>query len=148
TQDWEALQEIVKGTSIIILSDEVYEHIVYDGKTHQSIARFPELAKRSLLTFSFGKTFHVTGWKIGYCLAPKNLMDEFRKVHQFNVYCVNHPAQLAIARYLKDPEHYRKLSSFFQQKRDFLLAAIENSKFEFTPAQGTYFQTLSYKNIS
>src|SRR5699024_4495618 len=85
---------------------------------------------------------------IGYCLAPKNLMDEFRKVHQFNVYCVNHPAQLAIARYLKDPEHYRKLSSFFQQKRDFLLAAIENSKFEFTPAQGTYFQTLSYKNIS
>lgn len=143
-----SLQEIVKNTSILILSDEVYEHIVFDGLTHQSIARFPELAKRSILVYSFGKTFHVTGWKIGYCLAPSKLMFEFQKVHQFTVFCVNHPAQLALSRHLENPKNYSNLPRFFQQKRDYFLEAIKESNFEFTPAQGTYFQTLSYKNIS
>ncbi len=147
-EDLLSLQEIVKHTDILILSDEVYEHIVFDGQEHQSLARFPELAARSFITASFGKTFHNTGWKMGYCVAPKALMAEFQKVHQFNVFCVNHPMQVALAEYLENPKNYLSLSSFYQQKRDLFLEGIAGSRWEYTPASGTYFQLLSYKNIT
>ena len=142
------LQKITEGTNILILSDEVYEHIIFDHRIHQSVARFPKLAERSFITCSFGKTFHITGWKVGYCMAPKALMAEYRKVHQFNVFCVHHPSQKALGRYLQNPDHYLQLPSFFQEKRDFFLEAIQGSKFEFSPTQGTYFQTLSYRQLS
>lgn len=147
-KDLQSLENLVKDTNILILSDEVYEHIIFDGRKHQSVARFPKLAERSLITYSFGKTFHVTGWKMGYCMAPKELMKEFRKIHQYNVFCVNHPIQVAIEKYLQDPTPYLNLPDFYQEKRDFFLAAIRESKFDFTPAQGTYFQTVSYKHIT
>lgn len=147
-EDLLQLQQLTENTDILVLSDEVYEHLIYDGKEHQSVARFPELAKRSLITYSFGKTFHVTGWKVGYCVAPKALMKEFRKVHQYNVFCVNHPMQWALNKYLQKPEHYLELSAFYQEKRDFFLAQIKDSRFKFIPAQGTYFQTASYRNIT
>jgi len=142
------LQELVKNSGCIVLSDEVYEHIIFDGATHQSVARFPELASRSFITASFGKTFHNTGWKVGYCVAPEPLMKEFQKVHQFNVFSVNHPVQVALAKYLEEKEHYLSLSPFFQKKRDLFLEGLEGSHWEFTPAKGTYFQLLSFKNIT
>lgn len=142
------LQELVSDTGILILSDEVYEHIIFDGKEHQSVARFPELAARSFITASFGKTFHNTGWKMGYCVAPKPLMEEFQKVHQFNVFCVNHPMQVAFTTYLENSKNYESLSSFYEQKRDLFLEGIKGSPWEYTPALGTYFQLLSYKNIT
>lgn len=148
TTDLLNLQELVRNTNIVILSDEVYEHIVFDGQIHQSVAAFPELAARSFITASFGKTFHNTGWKMGYCVAPKALMAEFQKVHQFNVFCVNHPIQVALASYLENTENYLSLSSFYQQKRDLFLEGIQGSRWEFTPASGTYFQLLSFKNIT
>ena len=147
-QDMLTLQELVKDTKIIILSDEVYEHLIYDGLEHQSIARFPGLAERSFLVASFGKTFHSTGWKMGYCAGPSALMKEFRKVHQFNVFSVNHPVQKALATYLEDKEHYLSLPKFFQAKRDLFLDAIKDSKFSFTPSSGTYFQLLDFSGIS
>lgn len=147
-KDLEKLQQLVKDTNIIILSDEVYEHLVYDNQKHYSVARFPQLAERSFITYSFGKTFHVTGWKLGYCVAPKELMREFNKVHQYNVFCVNHPMQVAINAYLQNEKHYLGLAEFYQQKRDFFLSLIKDSRLEFTPSQGTYFQTASYKNIT
>jgi methionine aminotransferase len=147
-EDMLALQRIVEGTNIIILSDEVYEHIVFDGKRHESIARYPELRKRSFITASFGKTFHNTGWKMGYAVAPKALMEEFRKVHQFNVFSVHHPSQKAFATYLEEPSHYLGLNDFFQQKRDLFLNLIEGSRFKATPAAGTYFQMLDYSEIT
>lgn len=147
-EDLLQLQQLVENTDILILSDEVYEHLIYDGKEHQSVARFPKLAERSLITYSFGKTFHVTGWKVGYCVAPEELMKEFRKVHQYNVFCVNHPMQWALNEYLQKPEHYLELSAFYQEKRDYFLQQIKNSRLELIPAQGTYFQTASYKNIT
>ncbi|MDC9722800.1 MAG: methionine aminotransferase [Urechidicola sp.] len=142
------LQKLTENTNIIVLSDEVYEHIIFDGLQHESVCKFKELKKRSFITASFGKTFHVTGWKTGYCCAPKELMDEFRKVHQFNVFSVHHPSQVAIAEYLKQPNHYLELSAFYQQKRDLFLELIKESNFDFVPSQGTYFQNLSYANIS
>ncbi len=142
------LQMLTKNTNIIVLSDEVYEHIIFDGLQHESVCKFPDLKKRSFITASFGKTFHVTGWKIGYCCAPKDLMDEFRKVHQFNVFSVHHPSQVAIATYLKQPNNYLDLNTFYQQKRDVFLELIKDSNFKFVPSQGTYFQNLSYVNIS
>ena len=147
-EDLLQLQQLVENTGILILSDEVYEHLIYDGKEHQSVARFPKLAKRSLITYSFGKTFHVTGWKVGYCVASEELMKEFRKVHQYNVFCVNHPMQWALNKYLQKPEHYLELSTFYQEKRDYFLQQIKNSRLELIPAQGTYFQTASYLNIT
>ncbi|WP_304157760.1 methionine aminotransferase [Mesonia mobilis] len=147
-EDLLQLQQLVENTNILILSDEVYEHLIYDDKKHQSVARFPKLAERSLITYSFGKTFHVTGWKVGYCVAPEELMKEFRKVHQYNVFCVNHPMQWALNEYLQKPEHYLELSTFYQEKRDYFLQQIKNSRLELIPAQGTYFQTASYKNIT
>lgn len=142
------LQALLKGTDIILLSDEVYEHIIFDDKKHQSACMFPDLKSRSFIVASFGKTFHNTGWKMGYCCAPKELMVEFQKVHQFNVFCVNHPIQKALAEYLQEPRHYLELSSFYERKRDLFLKLITDSKFKFMPAQGTYFQILDYSNIT
>jgi len=142
------LQALLEGTNILVLSDEVYEHIIFDKGEHQSISTFPDLKTRSFAVASFGKTFHNTGWKVGYCCAPKELMDEFRKVHQFAVFCVNHPVQKALETYLKEPKHYLELSEFYQQKRDLFLSLIKNSKFKFIPTQGTYFQLLDYSNIT
>ncbi len=146
--DMKQLEDLVKNTDIVVLSDEVYEHIVFDGEAHQSVARFPGLAERSFLVASFGKTFHNTGWKMGYCAGPAALMAEFRNVHQYNVFSVNHPVQRALATYMKSSENYLSLSEFFQQKRDLFLSAIEKSKFSFKPSKGTYFQLLEYKAIS
>lgn len=148
SEDLQQLEKLVSGTDIIILSDEVYEHIVFDGHSHQSTARYPELAKNALIVYSFGKTFHATGWKMGYCLAPEHLMKEFLKVHQFNVFCVNHPFQVALNAYLQEPENYLQLNDFYQEKRDYFLEAIKDSKFKFVPAQGTFFQTVSFSAIS
>ena len=141
-------QEITKGTNIIVLSDEVYEHIVFDGAKHQSVCLFPDLKSRSIITASFGKTFHNTGWKIGYASAPKSLMEEFRKVHQFNVFSVNHPIQEALAEYLIEPRHYTELSDFFKNKRDLFLNLIKDSRFNYQPSKGTYFQVLDYSDIT
>ncbi|WP_294241399.1 methionine aminotransferase [uncultured Chryseobacterium sp.] len=146
--DIQELIKIVENTSILILSDEVYENIVFDGKQHLSICRYPELKNRSLLVTSFGKLFHVTGWKTGYCAAPKYLMDEFRKVHQFNVFSVNTPMQLALAEYMKNPEHYLYLNQFFQEKRDFLRQGLATTPFTLLDCEGTYFQALQYDKIS
>ncbi len=147
-EDMQSLEKLVKDTSILILSDEVYEYMVFDDREHQSAARFPYLAERSLIFGSFGKTFHVTGWKMGYCLAPKALTAELRKVHQLNVFCVHHPVQQALAKYLEKPERYLKLSEFYQAKRDLFLDLIKKSRFSFEPAQGTYFQLLEYSTIT
>tara|TARA_R110002051_G_scaffold120997_4_gene194199 strand:+ start:15963 stop:17111 length:1149 start_codon:yes stop_codon:yes gene_type:complete len=147
-KDMLELTRILKNTNIILLSDEVYEHIVFDGKTHESVAKYPELAQRSFITASFGKTFHNTGWKMGYIMGPKELMVEFRKVHQFTVFCANHPMQKAFAQYLKTPANYLDLNSFFQKKRDVFLDAIQGSRFKMTPASGTYFQLLDYSDIT
>ncbi|GAB0157832.1 pyridoxal phosphate-dependent aminotransferase [Chryseobacterium sp. Alg-005] len=147
-KDIQELIRIVKDTSILILSDEVYENIVFDGKQHLSICKYPELKERSLVVASFGKLFHVTGWKVGYCAAPKNLTDEFRKVHQFNVFCVNTPIQLALAEYMKNEEHYNQLSDFFQKKRDFLRKGLSGTSFELLDCEGTYFQGVKYDQIS
>ncbi len=147
-EDLQMLQKITSNTDIVIISDEVYEHIIFDGNQHQSVARFPKLAERSFIISSFGKTFHTTGWKIGYCVAPKNLMAEFRKVHQFLVFSANTPIQFALAEFLKVKSHYLELSSFYQNKRDYFINNIKGSKFDFIPASGTYFQLLNYKSIS
>lgn len=146
--DMMMLQKIVQGTDIIIISDEVYEHIIFDQQLHQSVARFPILAERSFIISSFGKTYHTTGWKIGYCVAPKNLMAEFRKVHQFLVFSCNTPIQYALADFLKQKEQYLELGNFYQKKRDFFIDAIKGSRFELIPAAGTYFQLLNYKSLS
>ncbi|MFD2825643.1 methionine aminotransferase [Leeuwenhoekiella polynyae] len=146
--DLERLEALVHGTDILILSDEVYEHIVFDNQQHQSVASVPGLAERSLITASFGKTFHTTGWKTGYCLAPKALMHEFRKVHQSTVFCVHHPTQVALATYLEEPGHYLNLSAFYQRKRDVFIEAIKDSRFQVTPSAGTYFQMLDYSKIT
>ncbi len=142
------LQELVEKHNLLVLSDEVYEHIIFDGNTHFSAARFPALASRSFITASFGKTFHNTGWKMGYCLAPEKLMTEFKKVHQYNVFSVNNPMQKALAEYLKTPNHYLGLSGFYQQKRDYFLDLIKDSRFKITPSKGTYFQMLDFSEIS
>jgi methionine aminotransferase len=147
-EDMEELQEIVVNNNLLLLSDEVYEHISFDGREHLSAARYEGLRDRSFITGSFGKTFHVTGWKMGFCLAPKHLMKEFYKVHQYVVYCVNHPVQDAIANYIQEPNRYRELGAFYQRKRDLFLNLIKDSKFTFTPAHGSYFQLLDYSSIT
>lgn len=145
--DLERLKKIVSGTKIIILSDEVYEHIIFDNLDHQSIARFPKLAERSFIISSFGKTYHNTGWKIGYCVAPAHLMKEFRKVHQFVVFTVNTPIQYAFAEFIKRKEEYINLNSFYQKKRDYFNSLLKGSKFKIKPSNGTYFQLLDYSKI-
>jgi methionine transaminase len=146
--DMAALEKLVSNTGIIVLSDEVYEHIIFEGKKHESVCRYPGLAERSLVTCSFGKTFHATGWKTGYCIGPANLMKEFRKVHQFMVFCSNTPVQHALAEFLQDSANYQGLGLFYQTKRDFFLNALKGSRFSFIPAGGTYFQLLDYSAIS
>ncbi|PHR11490.1 MAG: methionine aminotransferase [Aequorivita sp.] len=142
------LQDLAEKNNLLVLSDEVYEHIIFDGNVHQSASKLEALAARSFVTASFGKTFHNTGWKMGYCAAPRNLMKEFQKVHQFVVFCVNHPVQKALATYLKNESHYLKLGDFYQQKRDFFLNLMEDSKFKIIPSKGTYFQMLDFSEIS
>lgn len=146
--DMENLQAITKGTDIIVLSDEVYEHMIFDGHKHQSACLFPDLKSRSFVVASFCKTFHNTGWRVGYCCAPKDLMLLFMQVHQFNVFCVHHPTQKGIADYMKEPAHYLGLSAFYQRKRDLFLDLIKGSRFKFKPSQGTYFQVLDYSSIT
>ncbi len=147
-EDMLQLQELTKNSNIIILSDEVYEHMIYDGEQHQSACLFPDLKSRSFVVGSFCKTFHNTGWRIGYCCAPKALMNEFMKVHQFNVFCIHHPTQKGIADYMQEPKHYLELSDFYQTKRDLFLSLIKDSQFAFKPSKGTYFQVLNYSNIT
>ncbi len=147
-EDMTRLEAVLEGTDIMLLSDEVYEHIVFDGEPHQSVSRFPDLSERAFVCASFGKTFHNTGWKMGYCVAPKPLMQEFQKTHQFNVFCANHPMQRAFAEYLRTPSHYLELPNFFQQKRDLFLECIKDSKFKAAPSKGTYFQLLDYSGIT
>ena len=147
-QDLDALEAIVRDTDIVILSDEVYEHIIFDGREHQSMARRPVLAERSFVVSSFGKTFHATGWKIGYCCAPASLAAEFRKVHQFNVFAVSMPMQHALAGYLQDPAPYLELPAFYQAKRDHFRAGLDGSRFKLLPCAGTYFQVVDYSAIS
>ncbi|MBW9335291.1 pyridoxal phosphate-dependent aminotransferase [Herbaspirillum sp. RU 5E] len=146
--DVAALADIVRGTDILILSDEVYEHMVFDGQPHESLARHPELAERSFINSSFGKTYHVTGWKVGYVAAPAALTAEFRKVHQFNVFTVNTPVQYGLAEYMKNPAPYLDLPAFYQKKRDLFRAGLANTRFELLPSQGTYFQCVKYDAIS
>ncbi|KLU28218.1 aminotransferase [Caballeronia mineralivorans PML1(12)] len=148
TADMQKLDEIMRGTDVLILSDEVYEHMVFDGAPHESVCRYPDLAARSFVVSSFGKTFHVTGWKLGYVAAPAALTAEFRKVHQFNVFTVNTPMQVGIAEYLKDPAPYLELPAFYQQKRDFFRDGLANSRFKLLPCDGTYFQCVDYSAIS
>ncbi|MEM7036627.1 MAG: methionine aminotransferase [Bacteroidota bacterium] len=148
SQDMKELAKIVQANPIVILSDEVYEHIIFDGLEHQSIARYPELAERSFIVSSFGKTFHTTGWKTGYCLAPEYMMREFRKVHQFITFSTSHPFQVALAAYMKDPTRITELASFYQKKRDFFQSVIRESRFKALNCSGTYFQLLDYSAIS
>ena len=147
-EDLDRLAALVKGTSTLILSDEVYEHMVYDGAAHHSVASHPELAARSFLISSFGKTYHVTGWKVGYVAAPVALSKEFRKVHQFNVFTVNTPMQYGLATYLADASHYLNLPAFYQVKRDFFRAGLEQTKFKLLPSPGTYFQCVDYSALN
>jgi methionine aminotransferase len=143
-----ALADIVRGTDILILSDEVYEHMVFDGARHESVCRHPELAARSFVISSFGKTCHVTGWKVGYVAAPPSMMAEFRKVHQFNVFTVNTPMQHGIANYMADPKPYLDLPAFYQRKRDLFRDGLKGTRFTLLPADGTYFQCVKYDAIS
>jgi len=145
----DAIAATLRGSEVMVLADEVYEHVVLDGRTHASVLAHAELRERSLAVFSFGKTLHVTGWRVGCCVATASLMAEFRKVHQFNTFTIATPLQLGIARYLEEcPESWRGLGAFFQRKRDLLDAALEGSGFRPLPSQGTYFQLLDYSAIS
>jgi methionine aminotransferase len=146
--DMQALGDIVHGTNILLISDEVYEHMVYDGARHESLCRYPELAQRSFVVSSFGKTYHVTGWKVGYVAAPAALSAEFRKVHQFNVFTVNTPVQHALAAYMQDPAPYLELPAFYQKKRDLFRARLAQTRFKLLPSDGTYFQCVDYAAIS
>lgn len=147
-EDMEELEKTLSGTNIILLSDEVYEHLIFDGENHQSASKFPGLAERAIVCASFGKTFHNTGWKTGYCVAPAYLMKEIRKIHEITVFSVNHPMQIAYSEYLKKPGHYLELSKFYQTKRDLFLNLIKDSTFTSTPSKGTYFQLLNFSGIT
>ncbi|PPE70872.1 pyridoxal phosphate-dependent aminotransferase [Caldimonas thermodepolymerans] len=147
-EDMQALAELLRPTDIVVIADEVYEHMVYDGRVHESVARHPELAARSFIVSSFGKTYHVTGWKVGYVAAPAPLTAEFRKVHQFNVFTVNTPVQHGLARYMDDPSPYLGLSAFYQRKRDLFRAGLAQTRFRVLPSEGSYFQCVDYSAIS
>ncbi len=147
--DLDELARLIRDRPVAVLSDEVYEHVVFDGQQHESVLSHPELSQRSLAVFSFGKTLHATGWRVGYCVAPAGLTREFRKVHQFNTFSISAPTQQGIARYLEaKPEAWRNLGAFFQHKRDYLCDALEGSGFVIKRAQGTYFQLLDFSAIS
>ncbi len=147
-EDLRLLEGMLRNTDIVVVSDEVYEHIVFDGHKHQSVACFPGLAERSFVVSSFGKTYHITGWKTGYVMAPKELTAEFRKVHQFNAFVTNAPVQYALAEYMKDRDAYLGLAAFYQKKRDFFLQGVAASRFKPLPSRGTFFQNLRYDAIS
>jgi methionine transaminase len=147
--DLEQLAAVTRDRRIAVLADEVYEHVVFDGRAHASVLAHPELRTRSFAVFSFGKTLHATGWRVGYCVAPRALTAELRKVHQFNTFSVVHPLQHAIAAYLAEkPESWQGLSGFFQKKRDLLREALARTPFDLPPAQGTYFQLLGYERVA
>ena len=145
-EDMQALADLLRGTDIVLISDEVYEHMVYDDAAHLSAAAFPDLAERAFVISSFGKTYHVTGWKIAYCLAPGELMAEFRKTHQFVVFTVHTPSQHAIAKYMQLGTH-NALADFYQAKRDFFLEQVKSSRFQWQPSSGTYFVSASYAHL-
>ena len=147
-EELEALARITSGRELFILSDEVYEHIVFDGQPHQSMLRHPELAAKSFVVSSFGKTYHTTGWKIGYCLAPAALTVEFQKIHQFLTFTANTPIQMAYANFMQRSEHYQQLAGFYQSKRDLFLELMKPSRFKALPCAGTYFQMMDYSAIS
>lgn len=147
-EDMRLLEGLLRGTDIVVVSDEVYEHIVFDGHQHQSVARFPGLAERSFVVSSFGKTYHVTGWKMGYVLAPRELTAEFRKVHQFNVFVTNGPLQYALADYMENRDAYLSLAAFYQRKRDLFLEGVRASRFRPLASRGTFFQNLAYDAVS
>ena len=146
--DMRRLAELLRPTNVIVIADEVYEHMVFDGLQHESVSRHPELAARSFVVSSFGKTYHVTGWKVGYVAAPAPLMAEFRKVHQFNVFTVTTPVQHGLADYMADPEPYLGLSAFYQRKRDLFRAGLASTKLKLLPAGGSYFQSVDYSAVS
>lgn len=148
SQDLRQLAILAEKYNLVVISDEVYEHIIFDGRSHVSVSSIPELAARTFLCGSFGKTFHVTGWKVGYCLAPKTMTAEFRKIHQYLVFSVITPFQFAIAEYLDEPEHYLNLSAFYERKRNLFIEAIRDTGFTFTPSEGSFFQNVSYKSLS
>lgn len=147
-EDIKELRSIVEGTSILIVSDEVYEHLIFDNIPHQSILRYPDLAARSFVCFSFGKVYHCTGWKLGYCVCPSAFTVEFRKVHQFNCFSCHTPSQVALATFLSDKESYTHLSGFMQHKRDYFQQLMSDTKFTAMPSYGSYFQCYQYNRIS
>lgn len=147
-QDIQELARVAEAHDLLVVSDEVYERLIYDGVSHQSVLRYPALAARSMAVFSFGKTFHATGWKVGYVVAPEYLTREIRRAHQFITFSVNTPVQLALAEYMQTPAHYQSLAAFYERKRDFFLAQIKGSSFEPLKSQGSYFQMVSYKALS
>ena len=146
--DIQRLADLLRDTEVIVIADEVYEHMVFDGQPHQSVARSPELAARSFVVSSFGKTYHVTGWKVGYVAAPAALMAEFRKVHQFNVFTVNTPMQHGLARFMADASHHLGLPAFYQRKRDRFRAGLAKTRLRLLPSQGSYFQCVDYSAVS
>ncbi len=146
--DMQRLAELLRPTDVIVIADEVYEHMVFDGQLHQSVSRFPELAARSFVISSFGKTYHVTGWKVGYVAAPAALSDEFRKVHQFNVFAVNTPMQQGLADHLRDPSPYLELPAFYQRKRDLFLDGLRHTRLKPLHTTGSYFQCVDYRAVS
>jgi methionine aminotransferase len=146
--DIEQLRAIVKDSNIFIISDEVYEHLIFEGRQHVSMLRYPDLYERSFVCFSFGKVYHCTGWKMGYCVAPPALMSEFRKIHQFNCFSCNSPVQFALAEFLLQKEKYLQLGAFLQQKRDYFASLMQQTKFRPLPSFGSYFQLYSYADIS
>lgn len=147
-QDIAALRSIVTGTNILILSDEVYEHLIFDGIAHQSMLRYPDLLERSFVCFSFGKTYHCTGWKLGYCISSPELMKEFRKVYQFNAFCCDTPKQVGIAEFIQDKNAYLSLSGFIQKKRDYFRELMKTTPFKCIPSHGSYFECYSYADFS
>jgi methionine aminotransferase len=147
-KDIEQLKKVVSGTNILIVSDEVYEHLIFDGMQHESILKYPELYKRSFVCFSFGKVYNCTGWKIGYCVAPSLLMTEFRKVHQFNCFSCNSPVQFALAEFLKEKNVYLEIGSLLQSKRDYFQNLMKETKFKAIPSHGSYFQLYDYSEMS
>lgn len=146
-EDMLSLKRLAVKNDLIVISDEVYEHMIFDQREHHSAARYAGLRERSFITGSFGKTFHITGWKTGYCLAPDHLMKEFMKIHQQVVFCINHPSQVALSQYLQEPKHYLELGTFYQRKRDLFIGMIDNEKLRITPSQGSYFQLIDYSRL-